>query len=461
MGSPRFDDIAGEDVGKPSAPAGGPPRFDDIEGQHLAPAPNEDPGLLTSLAHKALSGFSKRWSDELVGAITQARVTPDPEGSVQWRDPSSPTGTRPIRTPSEAWMAGRNSERETLKAAEKYHPTASTLAEIGGDVASDLALGAFGVPVGSPAYQALSGAVNGAGSAKEVGDVPGQALVGGTLGYVLPKVGGVVLKRAMARLSGAKEALVDSLGQRIKGAEGEIAERAADKLQEQAGQAWGPYGQKVAEMNRALEIVDRRFPGATDEQIATALTREGTPITGEAITGMRDQLFKANAEKMGRIGGELAKSKSGWDAFKAAAPELEAQLVKLEGSVAGQVVPWVKRYGPPVVGSFLGGPAGGVAGMAMGGGADAAVGALAGAGMRPALQATLRRVGHPAMRKAALEALQWAVRGAEAAGGAAAPAAEALTRPTLSEALDAMLESGDEPQRARAKALRRMMVSEE
>jgi hypothetical protein len=393
-----------------------------------------DPGLATSMGHKFLSGFTKRFSDEIIGKGTQATVDADPSGSTQWRDHSAKSGTRALKTGQDVYHAGRNGERDVLKRAGEHHPVPSFVAEVGGDIASDAVLGAFGAPVGSPAYQAIAGAASGVGGSDSdsVGGMLWDGAKGGLAGYLLPKVGGAIAKKVAPAGIGAK--FRDALGGRIKAAETEIAERAGKKLAEARSKAWGPYGQKVAELNRKLEIIDRRFPGATDEQIAAALTKEGHPAQAAAITAMREQLFKANAEGFSEVGNALATQKEGWDAFKRGAGDLGEQMLKSEANPLNQVIPWAKRYAAPIIGSVAGGPAGMLAGLAAGGGGrealEQAAGGLAGAGMRPAAQATVRRLLHPSIRKLGLRGVENGMN----VLGALGEVAPFLGRPLMSEA---------------------------
>lgn len=179
--------------------------------------------MLATLGHAALAGFFKQGSDEAAGAITSAAVAP----GVGWRQPDG--SVKPLKTEDDIYRAGRDAERRNLAAGKEYHPILDFMGRLGGDVASDAAAHAFGVPVLSSSYQVPMGAISGVlGSDAELtteGRTPEtvtnatmSAGLGAGLGYVAPKIGEAVARVAPTVLRGvrtASENLAIRMGRRV------------------------------------------------------------------------------------------------------------------------------------------------------------------------------------------------------------------------------------------------------
>lgn len=185
------------------------------KGAPADPSPAKDPGLARTLGRGLLQGFFKQGADEAVGGIARAGTDVGP--GARYRMPNG--STRPVETGGDLYRAVRDTEREIERGARENRPVTSFIANMAGDIASDAALNALGVPVASTPYQVASGALSGLlGNDAELStgtvtpeaarSAAGSALLGGGLGYVMPKVGTAVaraLPGAMARLRQALE----------------------------------------------------------------------------------------------------------------------------------------------------------------------------------------------------------------------------------------------------------------
>lgn len=215
-------------VEAPPVPAGASPRASSpaYPEPPRPPPETKDPGFLRTIGRQALSGFFKQGSDEAMGALGQTAM---PEsGGVGYRMPDGTT--RYVKTGDDLYRAVRDDEREVLRGANEHRPILSMLANMGGDIASDMALKALGVPVDSSAYQTAVGALGGLlGSDAELSTdnvkasdavtAGGSALVGGALGYAVPKVGAAVsrhvLPAVMPRVRQAFEDYAIGKGRRV------------------------------------------------------------------------------------------------------------------------------------------------------------------------------------------------------------------------------------------------------
>lgn len=120
--------------------------------------PAKDPGLLPTIGRSLLQGFFKGGSDEAIGGLTRAGVSPG--SGAAWRMPDG--STVPLNTGWDVYRAGRDTERETLRGARENRPKTAFAAEFLGDLASDAVLRGLGVPgVGSRAYNVGTGALSG------------------------------------------------------------------------------------------------------------------------------------------------------------------------------------------------------------------------------------------------------------------------------------------------------------
>jgi len=155
----------------------------------------DDPGLLRTIIAHAAQGATFNTSDELGGAIAKAR-NPELVGAPGEKLPSQ-------------YELQRNNIRSELAAGEKNRQKTAIASNIGGSILRDGALGAMGVPVGSPIYQGISGAFSGAGGSES--DSPlgvlkdaaigGVTSFGATLGLnKLGKTVGPLLKKGVASI---------------------------------------------------------------------------------------------------------------------------------------------------------------------------------------------------------------------------------------------------------------------
>ncbi len=197
-----------------------------------APTPGgSSPGVLDTLLHKGTEGFFKGFSDELVGEMSPAMLAAKGQGATL----RAPSG-RDVSRDAEVQQAGRDIERQEQHRAADAHPWLSTGAQIAGDLASDAALRALGVPgVGSPAYQVATGALSGAGysEAETPGGVAKDAAVGGGLAGVGYGLGKYVVGPVVSRIG---RALPDFAARRAVKATGaiqtDIKGKTEDRLKE-------------------------------------------------------------------------------------------------------------------------------------------------------------------------------------------------------------------------------------
>jgi hypothetical protein len=120
--------------------------------------PAKDPGFLSTVGHGLLQGFFKGGSDEAVGGLTRAGVSPG--AGAAWRMPDG--SEVPLNTGWDVYRAGRDTERETLRGARENRPKTAFAAEFLGDLASDAVLSGLGVPgVGNRAYNVGTGMLSG------------------------------------------------------------------------------------------------------------------------------------------------------------------------------------------------------------------------------------------------------------------------------------------------------------
>lgn len=145
-----------------------------IEGPVVAP---RNPGALRAIGSELLQGAFKGGSDEAIGAITSAAIGPEttvyrkpgellpstrdtPSSGAAWQMPDG--SVRFLETEGDVYRAGRDTEREVLRGAETHYPKTAFASRLAGDVLSDAALKALGVPgVGGRAYNIATGALSG------------------------------------------------------------------------------------------------------------------------------------------------------------------------------------------------------------------------------------------------------------------------------------------------------------
>ena len=147
-----------------------------------------DPGWFDALVHQGVRGYFKGNSDELAARLGTALRT-------ETDDAGSPTDARA----ADVYNLLRNRERAIQAGSEQHWPRLSFLANVGGDVASDLTAAALLGPqtVFSSPYLAASGAVRGFGESTSdtVGGQLFDAGIGSGIGYgasLLPKAPGAI-----------------------------------------------------------------------------------------------------------------------------------------------------------------------------------------------------------------------------------------------------------------------------
>lgn len=188
-----------------------------LRAQEEAKAEEEMPGFLDTVLHQGGQGATSYWADELRGKIAKHQI--DGDQSEALRD-----------------AVGRgvqNDERALLMRMSDKRPVTSFVSNVAGDIGRDFLLSRLGVPVGSKHYQALVGAVSGAGAADaETGKIVGQyvpgtdsiqddetrgKLAGGVaglgLGYGGHALGSKVIGPLISKGGGA---LVRALGQKLQ-----------------------------------------------------------------------------------------------------------------------------------------------------------------------------------------------------------------------------------------------------
>jgi hypothetical protein len=275
--------------------------------------PAKDPGLWRTLGRSALQGFFKQGADEAVGGI--ARATTDVGPGARYR---MPDGTmRPVEQSGDLYRAVRDSERETERGARENRPVASFVANMAGDIASDAALSALGLPVTSTPYQVASGALSGfLGSDAELSTdkaVPGAATsaaastaLGGGLGYVLPKIGtqvGRALPGALASLRGALEgSALDKARKVLTAGSGQLAKRkpvsdaaAREALDSGAIPIWGTT---EGAFQRLKETAETR--GQTYADILTDLEAAG--VQGPQVEALASRFAREGADRRANSG---------------------------------------------------------------------------------------------------------------------------------------------------------------
>lgn len=379
-----------------------------------APAqPSDKPGALSTLLHTGEQGFFKGHSDELIGGITRLAQEPghgwkQPDGSVKF-----------MATPGDVYDAARDDERRLLKQMHKERPVLSFLGQVGGDIASDIALAAAGAPgPGSLPYQMLSGAVSGAGNTDAEGAAPALANAG--LGAGLSALGHGLGKYAIAPLVSK---LGDKLSSRIAAAVADenaavqaLRDEAVDSASGQLGGNSGAVLHLVEKARKALED-----PHATAELRAKAEAILADPKIIRTAQRAYENVFSRGGRKVtDMLGSERALE----EAMQAAAPQsVQAEAAeRLAHPLRDQIWPRVRkqvidRGVVPAVGGLLGGAPGAVA-------AGLAAGAVGG---RPS-SAMEKMLNSPPVRKFGLELVKKALVDApQLLGKYAAPLLRAST----------------------------------
>jgi hypothetical protein len=182
------------------------------------PAVAPDPGPLSAVGQHALSGFFKGGLDEAAGWLVRSGTDVLPGARYRM-----PDGTeRLLQGGADLYRAKRDEVRTNLEAGSNARPVTAFLSSLAGDVGSDAVLGALGVPVSTPAYQTVAGAISGyLGNDADVSDgvatpdAQAEALVsagiGGGLGLVAPKVGAAAGKYILSPLASKARNVLESI----------------------------------------------------------------------------------------------------------------------------------------------------------------------------------------------------------------------------------------------------------
>lgn len=166
------------------------------------PAPEDAPGLGEALLHGYTQGFTKQWADELTGRLTQGAYSAGRALDLLPAAMNGPNGEiQPVADSSQVYAAARDNSRVAFKREADAHPVASFLSNVGGEIASDYAIGRLtGLPAGSHLYAAASGALSGAGAADDttLGGTLGGAGIGAAAGTAGSLIGAKVVGPALS-----------------------------------------------------------------------------------------------------------------------------------------------------------------------------------------------------------------------------------------------------------------------
>lgn len=213
-------------------------------GKRSAAPKYADPGAFSTVVHQGLSGFTKGWSDELQGRLSQAA---DSRLDVDGAALRLPDGTtRLIKSDEDKYAAPRDLERQKLAASMEHRPWLSTAAQMAGDLGSDAVLAGMGLPAFSAPAQILTGALSGAGNADD--ETPGGALGGAGIGAGLSAAGMGLGKYAVGPfLSKAGQKISPKLIAYLKKYGGERALRAVGYIQKDMASLPEGRAQKIGQ----------------------------------------------------------------------------------------------------------------------------------------------------------------------------------------------------------------------
>lgn len=234
------------------------------------------PSSLESTIRGGAQGASLGFADELTGAAEAAynKLRGNPESL------------------SNLYEKYRNESRNAYKAAEEANPTAYTVGEIGGGLTS-FAIPGLNAAKGADLAQvigkaALQGGLMGAGSAKEMSNIPEAALKGAGWGGLFGGAGGAA-GAGLGAVIGKASPVVENLSSKL----GDKSSRTAELLAEKATGATGVQSAKFAD-DAGRQLLDRglvRFadtPEKIAERVGAAQSRSGKGI-GEALTTLDER----------------------------------------------------------------------------------------------------------------------------------------------------------------------------
>jgi hypothetical protein len=149
-----------------------------------------EPRPKTSAGHAALIGFGQgataNFADEIGGLVGKALIPEGVHANLDPQDGDSPqvlAAKERMRAEGPAkssYELVRDGMREDAHRAAEDHSVVYTGANIGGEVTKDAVLSRLGVPVNSPIYAGVSGALSGVGSADDA--TPGGSFGGAAIG---------------------------------------------------------------------------------------------------------------------------------------------------------------------------------------------------------------------------------------------------------------------------------------
>lgn len=242
--------------------------------QRVGQEQKTEPGTLGSALSGAAQGSTFGFADEILGGIDAANsLLPTALGG---------QGAHLSGLP-EKYREGREKVRAYDKNAARTHGTAHTIASIAGSLAPIALSGGAGLAgEASTGAKLLSaskagagyGALQGVGDAKELSDVPSQALRGGTIGAVTAP--------ALYGLGKAGAGLVRATGFN------KLAARGATALSDQLPR--GAFADALSNIGSAIGK-----NGRVNRQIAQGLKTEGNTPSG--ILGRVEQNIAASGEK--------------------------------------------------------------------------------------------------------------------------------------------------------------------
>lgn len=277
------------------------------------PKPPSDPGLARTMGRGLLQGFFKQGADEAAGAVASAGPDLGPGARLRMPDGT----TRPVERSGDVYRAVRDTEREIERGAREHRPVTSFLSNMAGDIASDAALSALGVPVASTPYQVASGALSGLlGNDAELStdkvegrnaaSAAGSTALGAGLGYVLPKVGTQVARALPGTMASLRQAFenraLDKVKKVLTAGSGQLARRkpvsneaAREALDAGAIPIWGTT---QGAFERLKDIAETR--GKTYADILTELEAAG--VQGPEVEALAQRLALEGADRRANTG---------------------------------------------------------------------------------------------------------------------------------------------------------------
>lgn len=322
--------------------------------------------------------------------VTKTRIGPHGKRT----DVARTTTQRPTLSPdvpveptfADDYRAERDTSRRMSELAQKEHPGEYLTGNVGGDLASQVAMGALtGGASLTPGGQAVIGGLAGLGGseadltkggAREWGKAGLSTTGGAALGFAGGKFG--------QKLGGVFGRGAVTAGENVRTAVADAAQNANKVAQKNLRSGIGALGGESSSAERTLEVLEKVAQGgmgATEEMIASAEAILG----GEQGAALMRSVATSHLERAGGQMGRIATAKEALKPLQAAAtPEaIEAAAEEaLKSPIKRQVLPRLAtmggRWAAPLVG--------GVAGAAIGDALDSPyIGGAVGTGIGSAL----------------------------------------------------------------------------